>query len=227
MPDLDPIDALPSGDSARTPPDWLALAGGAATAALHFILQARGPNPYFIAGACLAWATFIGARAWQDRSALRDWGFRLDNILPASAIPAALLFGVALAFAAFAHAQGNFRFPKHVVSLFVLFPIWGVVQQFLMLAIVAGNLNRIERLGHRRAIVVAITALIFGLLHAYDLRLAGATFVFECAIAPLYLRRRNLWPLGILHGWLGALFYLWVLGRDLHLENFRTEMALG
>jgi hypothetical protein len=28
------------------------------------------------------------------------------------------------------------------------------------------------------------------------------------------LRRRNLWPLGIAHGVLGALFYRWVLGVD-------------
>jgi hypothetical protein len=35
------------------PPDWVALAGAAGTVALHFLLQAKGPNPVFIAGACL------------------------------------------------------------------------------------------------------------------------------------------------------------------------------
>jgi len=39
-------------------------------------------------------------------------------------------------------------------------------------------------------------------------------------IIPLYFRYRNLWPLGVLHGWLGAFFYLWVLGRDMWVENF-------
>jgi hypothetical protein len=34
----------------------------------------------------------------------------------------------------------------------------------------------------------------------------------------IFLRWRNVWPLGICHGWLGVLFYFWVLGRDPWLE---------
>ena len=47
-----------------------------------------------------------------------------------------------------------------------------------------------------------------------------ATFVLELLIVPLYLWQRNLWPLGVLHGWLGGLFYLWVENRDLWVERF-------
>ena len=49
--------------------------------------------------------------------------------------------------------------------------------------------------------------------------LVVATFVLELVIVPLYLWQRNLWPLGVLHGWLGGLFYLWVENRDLWVER--------
>ncbi len=67
--------------------------------------------------------------------------------------------------------------------------------------------------------IITGSAVLFGLIHIYDWRLAVATFLFELAAIPLYLRYRNLWPLGILQGWLGVLFYLWVLHEDLWMET--------
>ena len=66
-------------------------------------------------------------------------------------------------------------------------------------------------LANENSPVFVAPALVFGLLHAIDWRLVLATFLLELVIVPLYLRHRNLWPLGLLHGWLGGLFYLWVL----------------
>ena len=34
------------------------------------------------------------------------------------------------------------------------------------------------------------------------------------AFTVVFLRHRNVWPLGICHGLLGVVFYSWVLGRD-------------
>jgi uncharacterized protein len=34
----------------------------------------------------------------------------------------------------------------------------------------------------------------------------------------LYIKFRNLWVLGIFHGWLGCFFYFFVLHRDSWLE---------
>ena len=90
----------------------------------------------------------------------------------------------------------------------------------LALGIVVNNLERIDGLGRRPALVALTAAVIFGAVHADDLRLAAGTFAIELVLVPLYLRDRNLWPLGVLHGWVGGLFYLWVLNRDLWAENF-------
>ena len=43
------------------------------------------------------------------------------------------------------------------------------------------------------------------------------------AYAALYQRHRNLWPLGLYHGVLGAEFYVWVLGRNPWQELLGNE----
>jgi hypothetical protein len=207
-----------SGPPSR--PDWIALAGVAVTIALHFVLQSGGPNPWFIGGACLFWAGFVAIRARQQPGAFRAWGFRADNLARASLLPALLFAVIAAGFAAYGLWRGHFRFPLHALPLFLLYPVWGVIQQFLALGIVVTNLERIDALRGRPALIVLIGALIFGAVHADDPRLAAGTFALELVVIPLYLRDRNLWPLGMLHGWVGGLFYLWVLNRDLWAENF-------
>ena len=54
----------------------------------------------------------------------------------------------------------------------------------------------------------------------------NATAALEMAVIPLYWRFCNLWPLGVLHGWLGALFYLWVLNTDMWELTFARMQNL-
>jgi membrane protease YdiL (CAAX protease family) len=63
-------------------------------------------------------------------------------------------------------------------------------------------------------VVVAIAAALFGAIHLPDLPLTAATTALGAILTPIYLRWRNVWPLGVGHGLLGALFYVEVLGRD-------------
>jgi hypothetical protein len=85
---------------------------------------------------------------------------------------------------------------------------------------VATNLERTAWPGARTSALVLVCASLFGLVHLYEPPLAAATFVLELPTVWLYLRQRNIWPLGVLHGWLGTFFYLWVLDRDLWREAF-------
>jgi hypothetical protein len=206
-------------DEVRSP-DWTALAAAAATVIVHLVFQAQGPNPIFIIGACLFWATFIVVRVCQDRAVLRRWGFRIDNLPRASVLPAAIMISIAAGFAWYAHVHGTLRFPPHAFLLLAAYPVWGVIQQFLALAIVVSNLELVPAFRRRRLLVVLIGAVLFGLVHGPAPLLVGGTVLLELACIPLYLNYRNLWPLGVLHGWLGALFYLWVLERDMWVENF-------
>jgi hypothetical protein len=198
----------------------VALVGAAVTAVLSFTAIADAPGSVFIAGACLFWAGFVGVLAWQDRAAFRKWGFRAENLGPASALAAVVFVAGAAGLAALALWRDTFRFPAHALLLFPVYSIWGTIQQFLMLGVVTSNLERMEGLRQRKRLLVLMVAAIFGLLHAFNFRLVVATFLLELVIVPLYLAFRNLWPLGILHGWIGGLFYLWVENRDLWTERF-------
>jgi hypothetical protein len=198
------------------------LAGTAVTVGVHFILiaAAQGPRTGFIAGACLFWLGFILVRVRQNKQVLREWGFRRDN-LGWTAMFAALVFAIAAAgLAGFGVLHGTLGFPLHALPLFLVYPVWGVIQQFLALGIVVNNLEWIRGLGEKKVLLVLLIAVLFGLIHIYDTRLALGTFFLELVTVPLFLRYRNLWPLGVLHGWLGGLFYLWVLNRDLWAETF-------
>jgi hypothetical protein len=213
--------SLPLSSADDTPPDWGALLGIAATAGLNLALVTGGPTSTFIAGACLFWIVFVVARARQDENALRGWGLRADNLAATAAVSVAIFVVAASAFAVYASRHGPLQLPGHLLWVFILYPVWGLIQQFLMLSVVVGNLERVRVLNPRRGLIVLLGAGLFGLAHAYDLRLALGTFLFELVLVPLYLKYRNLWPLGVLHGWVGALFYLWILGRDLGMGNFR------
>jgi uncharacterized protein len=216
------LEIAPSKTIPHGSPDWFALAGIAITIAAHSILTAttKKSNPVFIVGACVFWIGFVFIRARQNKNAFRDWGFRADNLRQAVTIPAMLLGVLAGSFAGYAHFQGTLLFPLHTLLLFLFYPIWGLIQQFLALSIVVNNLERIPTLGRKKPLLVMVSAILFGMVHAYDIRLAAGTLFLELLIIPLYLKDRNLWPLGVLHGWIGVLFYLWVLNQDLWIETF-------
>jgi hypothetical protein len=222
-----PVNGMDRTESEVRPrPDWIGLGGAAATAGLNFALLHYGSGNSlisslaFIVGACLFWTAFVVVRVRQNRAVLRVWGFRGDNLWRAARLPAVLCALGVLAFAAFGAVQGTLRLPAHAALQLLAYPIWGVIQQFLMLGVVVGNLERIRGLRHRKTLIVLLGAVLFGLVHVYDRRLVPVTFLLELLIIPLYLRDRNLWPLGVLHGWLGVFLYLWVLNRDLWLEYF-------
>jgi hypothetical protein len=107
-----------------------------------------------------------------------------------------------------------------MLPLLLLYPIWGLIQQFLIQALVVGNLSRSSGALASGWVVTAISAVLFGMVHLPEMRLTIATLLLGLAFTPIYLKWRNLWPLGIYHGWLGVFFYFWILRRDPWLEVF-------
>jgi hypothetical protein len=105
----------------------------------------------------------------------------------------------------------TFVIDAHLVPLLAVYPLWGWVQQLLVLGIAVGNL---ERFGVPPRLLVLVGGVGFAAVHVPDWPLCGATLLLGLLCCALFLRWRNLWPLGVLHGWLGALFYRWVLARD-------------
>lgn len=210
-----PVQAI--SDKARL----LEIAAVLLTASGKFILmdwlQWRLP---FIVVAILGWTIYVFLRRKKVPGIIRYWGFRLDNIGPALKIVMPFgMISVAIFFV-IGYYRSTINLTWHIVPILILYPVWGTIQQFLLMTLVAGNLKdlKVQRLADT-AIIFA-TAVLFGMLHYPYYWLIAATFILALFYGYLYLRIRNVFVLGIFHGWLGALFFYTVVGRDPFEEVF-------
>jgi uncharacterized protein len=203
-----PIDRRSLGELAAV------LLTGLAHVVVETAFHAKG---YFIAAALAGWGAYLIGAAWRDRGILRAWGLRVDNLARASVWPAVIfLIGAGLLAIAGAY-RGTLGWNAHLPLILAIYPVWGIAQQFMLQAMVVRNLR--GRLGSAAA-TTAVAALLFGAVHLPDLVLSAATLLLGIVFVPLFLRYRNVLPLGVVHGWLGALAYYWLLGRDPYLELF-------
>jgi membrane protease YdiL (CAAX protease family) len=116
--------------------------------------------------------------------------------------------------------QNTINVTWHIVPILLLYPLWGIVQQFLVIAMVGGNLKAINPGKAQTIVNIIVTAALFGAIHyPYHWLMAG-TFILAIVYGIIYYRSPNLIVLGLFHGWLGALFFYTVVNRDPYLEIF-------
>lgn len=196
------------------------VAAVVATGFLHLIFQSIGAKGPFIGLASVGWMGYVVWRVRRDLSLWVKWGFRTENILSAFLWPTGIfLLGMSL-MAWYGLVNGRILWQDHILVLLVLYPLWGILQQFLVQALGVANLMALfPNQGWMVALPVGV--FLFSLVHYPDgWLLMSATGVMACFFIPCYLRERNLWPLGLYHGWLGTFFYLWVLGKDPWVDVF-------
>jgi hypothetical protein len=167
----------------------------------------------FIVPCAGLWGAYVALRVGRDRSELRRWGIRADNLRAAWAPCFAVFAAGALALFGCRIAVGWKPLPSSWVFVVLLYPVWALFQQFFVQSLLAGNLRR---LGVPPAAIVPVAAILF--VHAPNWALVALCAVAGAIWTTLFLRTPNLIPLVLCHGWLGALVYYWVLGRDPWLE---------
>ena len=198
---------------------WLEIAAVVLTGIFHLVLKPLGLQTVFVAVAICAWLVYIVYRTIQQPAILHDWGFRWTALGHAFIATSLLALPAVGLMALFAHLTGNLSLPRNAWPLFALYPIWGTIQQFLVQALVIRNLS-LKPIEAKPLALIPVGAVLFSMVHVPNLPLTFATFCVGLVFVPLYLRFRNLWPLGLYHGWLGAVFYVWVLGRNPWIELF-------
>jgi hypothetical protein len=171
----------------------------------------------FLIPCVLLWTAYIALRLRSEPGLAARWGLSASAVKPA--LPACLAFFAAgaLGLLAYRLAAGWRPLPPSAPLLFAAYPVWAFLQQFVIQALVAGNL---ERLGAPRWVLVPVAALLFGAAHLPDLPLAALCAGAGLVWTPLFLRTRSLYPLALSHAWLGALAYSWLLERDPWRELF-------
>ncbi|MDI6783974.1 MAG: CPBP family intramembrane metalloprotease [bacterium] len=195
-------------------PNYIELGLLILTTIFHILIESVHPlaNLNFINFvAIVCWAGYVVWKAIQYKGILKYWGFRWDNFWGAFryslyfTIPAiALLIG-------YGFLTQRFPLPSTFWFICLLYPGWGIVQQFALQGLVHRNLREIIKPVFYRSLILGI---LFSFAHLFDLRLVILAFPIGFAFSWIYNRYPNLWALGICHGILGALVYYIVLGQD-------------
>jgi hypothetical protein len=172
------------------------------------------PKPGFVVVAVSSWAAYVLYCRHFHRSRLSEWGFLVTPSLHTCSFVCLLLNFVAVqVMLVFRSAKGDSP-PVHLWHMLIallLYPLWGIAQQFFMQSILA---SRLAAESHSRVLVTVVASAVFGLLHWPNSVLVAATFVFNLFATPLFLKFRSIWPIGVSHGVVGTLFYYLVLDQD-------------
>jgi len=193
----------------------LELGAVALSATLHLAWPVTGlPRGLLVVPLVAAWGAYIAVRSRVDPGAVAEWGLRREGLGPASVAVGGVMAAGLAAMAAIGWWLGAPVPPAHAALCLVVYPVWGLVQQLMVQGLVTGNLTRWPRpLGHP-AVATVVSAVAFGLVHWPRPELMVGTFALGLALAPIWLRWRNLWPLAVAHGWLGTAIYYLVLMED-------------
>lgn len=122
--------------------------------------------------------------------------------------------------------QSTINITWHIIPILILYPIWGTIQQFLLIALTAGNMQDIKGQKLNKGIIILLSALLFAAVHYPFGWLMAGTFGLAIFYGWIYLKERNIYVLGLFHGWLGGLFYYTILDRDPFLEMFGKFFGL-
>lgn len=123
--------------------------------------------------------------------------------------------------------QSRINISWHIIPILILYPIWGIIQQFIVVGLITGNLKDLKGKRLNDFLIIIITAIIFSSVHYPDYWLIIGTFILAIVYSKIYLTKRNLFVLGLLHGWLGDFFYYTVVNRDPFIEIFGRILKLS
>lgn len=172
----------------------------------------------FVAAAIISWVSYIIYRNRTKTGIIKYWGFRTDNFK--TVLRKVLPFGLVsvIAFTCIGLYRDTINITWHILPILILYPVWGVIQQFLLIALTAGNMQDLKGKPLNKIVVLLFSALLFAAVHYPFVWLIIATFILAVFYGLIYLRERNIYVLGLFHGWLGGIFYYTVLDRDPFLE---------
>jgi hypothetical protein len=189
------------------------------TGLLKFILMDwLGFRLFYVVAACIFWVIYVYREYRRNPIVYKSWGFQKVWFHSSFyfLLPVALIFftGIIL-YGVFNHVQ---ILNWHIIPVFVLYPAWGVIQQFMMVGLVAGNLKKLTDVKITDSQIILFTSFLFALVHFPSIPLMGYAFFIEIIFIKVYLRWPNIWTLGLFHGWISTLFIYFVLERDLWSE---------
>ncbi len=188
-------------------------AGVIVTGIVHLVLATWLDRQFlFILAAGASWIAFLTIRAHRDPSVLRAWGFTRRGFGRSLRLLAPFALVALLATAGYGLIAGTLLVTWRLFLLLAIYPAWGLVQQFLVVGLLAGALRNHGRLPDRA--IVAVTSLLFAAVHLPSIPLVVVAGLMGAITTSVYFQAGNLFALGLFHGWVASLAYFFVLGVD-------------
>ncbi|MDN5202797.1 hypothetical protein QQ008_15515 [Fulvivirgaceae bacterium BMA10] len=173
---------------------------------------------WFILTTGTFWLVYMTVRIYRKPEVLNEWGIGVAGFrktLQLLFIPALV---ITLGFVWLGLRGNTLLFNWHIIPVMFLYPLWGFIQQLLIIALFGGNIHYLEDIKLSKLSIVGLTSILFSVVHFPSIPLMVATFFLAVSYCFVFLRFRNVLVLGIFHGWLACFFYFFVLGRDPWLE---------
>jgi membrane protease YdiL (CAAX protease family) len=195
---------------------WLEILAVVITGLMKFVfMDWLDFRTFYIVAACAFWFLFILRKYKNNPSVLKQWGFKKQNLKPSFLFLLPFGFIAIMGFLFYGIKVNTILFNWHIIPIFLLYPVWGIIQQFVIIGLVAGNLRSLKNNRFAEWQIVLLTSLLFALLHYNSTPLMIYTFVMEVVFVIAYFKWRNLWALGLFHGWVSSFFLFFVQKRDL------------
>ena len=163
---------------------------------------------------------YILYRVKSNRETLILWGFKKEHFKQSLLYLAPLMFITGIVSVLYSSMNESLSFSWYFILVLLLYPLWGLIQQFMMLGIISQNLPSAAEGKMNRYLIVFLVSALFSIVHYPSFFLMIFTFFLEVVFVTVYLKWRNLWAIGIAHGWVGTFILYYVLGRDLWSELF-------
>lgn len=174
----------------------------------------------FIIATCFFWLWYGRYRYIHDKSILEYWGFKRDNFIDSWKVLLPFLLISVFLTGLYAVNNGIRVDNPHLIPILILYPVWGLIQQFIFLCIITLNLRQLKFFSENSGILYLAVPALFSIIHYPDLYLMGITFIIEIVFLITYIKWRNIWAIGLAHGSIAAFLLFYVFNRDLWKELF-------
>jgi len=160
------------------------------------------------------WIVYLFIRVCKEEGIGKEWGFTCKKFKPAMKW-AGIVGGILICgFITYGLVVNHTKFSRNILISVVVYPVWGLAQQFLFISLIAGNLKNFQRIKFNEFQIVAFTSILFCFVHFPNPCLMIPTFFMAIFFAMMFLKYKNIYPLAIFHGVVGAVFYYFVLNED-------------
>jgi membrane protease YdiL (CAAX protease family) len=156
-------------------------------------------SPYLLAPSAILGLSLLAVTMSVRKDPLRELGIRFDNLKSSGReCIIAFLIGTCLILIVFLFHLKDFilHSPINYFGLFLIYPFWGIVQQFWLQSIIFVRFLQILK---NKNLTILVAAVIFSLLHAPDISFMILTFIGGLCCCILFSRHRNIFTVGIFH----------------------------